>query len=507
MFNNGKVASLKAITMALISLLTCCILQLQSAHAISGDPDYDPANIDPNSSRSLTIHKFLRDAPASSSNSGGEPVANPGDLGKPLQNVKFQIKQVDADLLTNDGFAKARELAKTRPSQNSTIPYKGFDKQVTTGADGTVKVSDADGIPVGLFVVSELASPDAATTDGKKVTINPAEPFFVFIPMTNSAGNGWNYDIHVYPKNSSSSIEKTVSDAAKNVGDKITYDINSDIPVVEKNGTLNKYAVYDNLDARLIDPVVEVSILNGQKFSEGTDYTLTKNNNKLIVEFNQTGLKKLAEIKTNDNKAKVLVKITATIGSVGETDGIIRNQASLIPNNGVVEGQIPSNEVESKFGKVKVNKTFDGEKKGDLKASFEVYRCSEDRQLYDGPLVINGVSRFDTVDGAVTIDGLQYNDFVNGVPVELNWSSYYCLVEKQTAKGYELLPEPHRFQITEATLKNSTYEVTLDNKKESGTTLPLTGGKGVGLLLGLGILLLGVGTFLTLRNSRNRNER
>lgn len=133
---------------------------------------------------SITIHKFEQE------DSGQDewPEGDPGDgtemsdttgLGTPLANVEFSIWNVTG---TYTGSEDATTIVTTDLSEATDVQ--------TTGADG---VATFAGLDVGVYLVAETNS-DPHTT---RVTPN----FFVSIPMTNPEGDGWLYDVHVYPKN------------------------------------------------------------------------------------------------------------------------------------------------------------------------------------------------------------------------------------------------------------------------------------------------------------------
>lgn len=102
--------------------------------------------------------------------------------------------------------------------------------------------------------MTEIAAPDHE--------IN-AEPFYVTLPMTNVKGDQWNYDVHVYPKNTPDDrklFKKDVKDANSHAfispdsytatpvalvkGNNVTYPISSRI----ENGTLEYYRIQDHFD-------------------------------------------------------------------------------------------------------------------------------------------------------------------------------------------------------------------------------------------------------------------
>lgn len=141
-------------------------------------------NYDPNKTGSITIHKFEQ------KDIGQEewPEGQPGDgtersdatgLGTPLADVEFSIWNVTGTY-TGSEDATTVEIG----TLGETTAKKA------TGDDGVAKFEN---LAVGVYLVAETNS-DPHTT---RVTPN----FFVSIPMTNPDGDGWLYDVHVYPKN------------------------------------------------------------------------------------------------------------------------------------------------------------------------------------------------------------------------------------------------------------------------------------------------------------------
>lgn len=133
---------------------------------------------------SITIHKFEQ------KDSGQDkwPEGDPGDgtviedtasLGTPLANVEFSIWNVTG---TYTGSEDATTIVTTDLGEATDVQ--------TTGADG---VATFAGLDVGVYLVAET-NKDPHTT---RVTPN----FFVSIPMTDPEGDGWLYNVHVYPKN------------------------------------------------------------------------------------------------------------------------------------------------------------------------------------------------------------------------------------------------------------------------------------------------------------------
>lgn len=52
-------------------------------------------------------------------------------------------------------------------------------------------VTSKDNLDLGLYLIVETKVPEEV--------VSTTDPFFVSIPMTNSEGNGWFYDLNLYP--------------------------------------------------------------------------------------------------------------------------------------------------------------------------------------------------------------------------------------------------------------------------------------------------------------------
>lgn len=174
---------------------------------------------------SITIHKFEYN-PSSGATSqqgtGAEGEAAPSGA-KPLGGVTFEIYKVQNEewlkayyggqaAATGQDFSNID--ASNYYSTNSTtgaITVNGSKiDTVTTATSGTdIGVAKKDGLDLGLYLVVETSSPDKVTS--------PAAPFLVSVPMTRIADTtttnkltDWIYDVHVYPKNSTTYGQVTI---------------------------------------------------------------------------------------------------------------------------------------------------------------------------------------------------------------------------------------------------------------------------------------------------------
>lgn len=176
---------------------------------------------------SITIHKFEYN-PSSGATSqqgtGAEGEAAP--LGaKPLGGVTFEIYQVQSQTWLESYYggqvtASSQDFSKmdasdyyTKNSTTGAITVNSGATKVATVTTTTTEtdkgVAKKDGLALGLYLVVETKAPDKVTS--------PADPFLVSVPMTRIADNDttnkltdWIYDVHVYPKNSTTYGQVTI---------------------------------------------------------------------------------------------------------------------------------------------------------------------------------------------------------------------------------------------------------------------------------------------------------
>lgn len=174
---------------------------------------------------SITIHKFEYNPSSgapSQQGTGAEGEGAPAGA-KPLGGVTFEIYKVQNEewlkayyggqaAATGQDFSNID--ASNYYSTNSTtgaITVNGSKiDTVTTATSGTdIGVAKKDGLALGLYLVVETSSPDKVTS--------PAAPFLVSVPMTRIADTtttnkltDWIYDVHVYPKNSTTYGQVTI---------------------------------------------------------------------------------------------------------------------------------------------------------------------------------------------------------------------------------------------------------------------------------------------------------
>lgn len=223
-----KLKRLFAAVLSTALALSLCAMPAMAADGTTaaGTPLADGMPVwDTTQKGSITIHKFEYN-PSSGATSqqgtGAEGEAAPSGA-KPLGGVTFEIYKVQNEewlkayyggqaAATGQDFSNID--ASNYYSTNSTtgaITVNGSKiDTVTTATSGTdIGVAKKDGLALGLYLVVETSSPDKVTS--------PAAPFLVSVPMTRIADTtttnkltDWIYDVHVYPKNSTTYGQVTI---------------------------------------------------------------------------------------------------------------------------------------------------------------------------------------------------------------------------------------------------------------------------------------------------------
>ena len=521
--------------LGLAAAMTLAAGALVAPTGAAAPADPNGSTIDPDAATTLTIHKCEQTDANGVKEGTGNP--DPQVECKPVAGVEFTITKLNVDLTTPEGW---KQLADAKGDVVKAGALKSNTTQtITTGGDGLASFTDAQ-TEVGAYLVSETRTPDK---------VIPAEDFVVTLPMTNPDNTTkWNYDVHVYPKNTISGVDKKVTDKpAPGSGHDITYTITTSIPKVDYPGgaRIKRYEVVDQLDKRIkkdaLTPVVKIVGQNETPLADTTDYTLITaegaDHNWATIQLTEEGRRKAAEARHNGTgETKVQVTLTAKFDATVNLEGDLSNTAGLIPNDspnftwdpsnpGTKVPGIPTTPVLSKYGKVVVTKTGTDELADKTKyngAQFQVYECTKTAggaTLRDGdpstqavdPLTIGGEKTFTTAgQGMVEINYLRANDYVDGVKKDtLTDEDHYCLVETKAPEGYTLQADPIPFRVLadNATAKASTAVTVTDVPKNAGFRLPLTGANGVIFLTVAGALLVAGGAVVAYANKRRHAAR
>lgn len=222
---------LTGVLSAVMALSVCALPALADDDTTgTGTATTYTSTIDKSKTGTITIHKYLMDTkPSTSSNYGEKLTENdlPKDdkgkaLTKPAEGVGFTLYKV-MDMQTLIDYYDGKydnpvtvETYLTDGKINEEKIVKGTDGQaiIINNTDGHQKLTNKDGevtfdeVPLGLYVAIETTKPAEVTS--------AVAPFLISVPMTkvgksgNEAATEWLYDIHVYPKNQTTTGEITL---------------------------------------------------------------------------------------------------------------------------------------------------------------------------------------------------------------------------------------------------------------------------------------------------------
>ena len=222
-------------------------------------------------------------------------------------------------------------------SQNSTSTKAALEQYMQDCGGTALPETDQNGktgasnLEQGLYLVIETRVPENVTST--------TDPFLVSLPMTTVDGNGWNYDVTVYPKNETGmpDLEKTVreaqADTGKNNGsaddiadgyahtatasdgDVVEYQVISTLPTITSPATaLTTYTFVDSLskgiqynrndvkleffrDKACTDLVAAWTEADGKFTASYTDYDPV-NGSSMTIEMTQAGLGEINSAET-----------------------------------------------------------------------------------------------------------------------------------------------------------------------------------------------------------------
>ena len=424
-----------------------------------------PGNIQvPPGGMTLNIHKCVQPPQPGAPASGAEQQTG----CTPIQGVTFELYKVSSvDLTSAEGWALVPGVR--APESGSTVSGHTTElkNRLVTNPQG---LAQFPGLEIGLYLVveSDTGAPDTKVVLGSR-------PFLVTLPYNTD--NEWNYDVHVYPKNSLAGIEKTVKDdvnTAGYLGQDVTWTVTTDVPRQGENVQINSYVITDTLPAGLTHVSTSMALDNGENIEQGTDVNCTTT---VTCTFTSNGLAKL-----NANPGqKVITTIVTRVTDVtsATADGVFTNTAKVTIND------TDSVEVtaQTTWGQLKIHKFDQTTKKALSNAVFKL--CLE---AHCGNVIASDITTGQ--DGSVTIPVLR--------------PGQYFLVETTAPNGYVLDASPKEITITGGALTlagDPTIEAgaknykPVPNTKQDLPTLPMTGGIGQVALIagGIGMFALALG--------------
>ena len=441
-------------------------------------PTPGPGNVNFDAKGSIIVHKHEQPNPQGEAGDGSDLGVLPGAL----EGVPFTVEQLDIDLTSP---AALDQLEGLRPGDVDVMDG-GYSDTLTTDGDG---IANFTGLPVGVYLVTEGDAP------AELGIVNKAAPFIVVVPT--SIKDTWTYDVHAYPKNSVSKLEKTLDkeadEEAEGQGDEVVWNVKSTAPTLADDDVLKAYQITDTLDTRL--EYVEVrNVMYGAENGEGAvaldpvDYTATVNGQTVTFKLTQSGLDK---VKANSGKELTFDLVTKVVGDIEE--GVIENEATQLTNINDDETTVESDKDETYWGNVNILKQDEANKLQLSGAEFQVFRTEEDATAGKNPIAVNGETTFTTDEnGVITISSL--NVGAGGT------SRTYYIKETKAPEGYVLDETVHKVEVVPGA--NSEVVYTIDNKKQDRPDLPLTGATGTIIFVAAGAALVAIAFGLASRNQR-----
>ena len=303
-----KKNKLRKLGTAMITALM--LVSTLATSAAAANPDGVTSLPDNSSERKVTIHKYAPSADGDLEGDGTEITDGSLNDRTPLGNVEFEIWSVPDNQETSEA-PTAAEIAAITTGNTPVI--------VTTDADGVTSHRFGAGTSKdGKYLIIEKDNP-AVAADGK------SDPFYLSVPLTNPEGNGWLYDIHVYPKNNVKEGPKVNKDVTEIDKKSDTADMDEDVQWIirgeipedlyykstdgkDTDVYAQKYSLTDVLDTALsyVAGSVEVKVADktgtekATALTKGADYTLTEptktKGGTLKVELTDAGKKRVMEL-------------------------------------------------------------------------------------------------------------------------------------------------------------------------------------------------------------------
>lgn len=488
--------------------------------------------------------------------------------GEALQGAKFKVEKLQGDIRKQEDFNRLAKLSqeynKAGAAEKPEITKDtGFTAQ-EIATDGNGKAT-FEGLAAGAYLVTETewenARPaDAGYESNGTETLVPADPFIVFLPMTNPAGDGWISNVNVYPKNSFARVEKAVEDEGKHVlnEDQVTYTLTGIVPSAQEGKKLDWFGLrdaynnteitpdYKNLTVKVISTDgTETELTKGTDFAVGADEGYDSVADENLAAGANAGFfvgVTPSVLKPGD---RVIATVTADLLKGANNDQEVENSVREYfrhstddnsfsevppetppdtPPGDTPPNETPNDKVVSYFGNIQVFKTGeeDGTREALEGATFEVGKCNTDGTDFDGDAIAEGVTG---EDGTFTFEGLHVTDYADDAVIEN--PGKYCLRETDAPAGYsfdkdavyplELTREtknggqPADF-LTNTDVKSANFEaagekiangVAVNNIKRNVPLLPNTGGMGVLIMALAGLTIIGGGVYAARRNSQS----
>ncbi|MBT1035708.1 SpaH/EbpB family LPXTG-anchored major pilin [Canibacter sp. lx-45] len=418
-----------------------------------------PGDIDTSQQGSIIMHKHKQQGPQG--NPGTGQIENPA--GVAIAGVVFKIQKLNLDLTQNTDWETLKNLT---VDQAKTRVVMGSETTQTTDNNGEARFN---GLAVGAYLVTETNAPDNV--------VKKAAPFIVTVPHPNG-NNTWNYNVHVYPKNTvSAKPSKTLDDkGATKLGDSVTWTITQTLPELQQGETFTEVSFTDQLQEGL-EYVETTAQVDGREV--GVTVAATGNGNRTL-----TG--HLDDTTTLRGGQTVTFKITTTVNKPGKivntanvriktSNGGDTTQQTPDPDPNGGPGGGPGGAPTIFFGYFDIQKYVTGTMIVISGATFELY---------------TGNTCTTKVDLQETLITRDTGKLVSPIPVK---AGTYSIKEIKAPTGYVLNDTCTQVTVGENNTLTNPATVTVYNSKAIVPALPLTGAQGQTIMLTTGGILITAG--------------
>lgn len=528
---------LLAIITALVMLLTAATISVAAAGA----------TVDYSRSAGLTVCKtdkdgnplqgvvftYLKIGSVGTANAGGTVQTSVSALSDGLAAL---LELPEADSYTVDSISNALQAAM---EANLTAAVNALEGYVAAHGGTAMPETDATGrtaasaLPLGLYLVVETAVPENVT--------DTTAPFIVTLPMTAAGGDGWIYEVTVYPKNQTGNptLDKSVREAGgdayadtatASIGDVIEYRIISTLPTIGSTATyLTQYSFVDTAASGIgytRDPVsiklYADSALTSLAATWDEDdgiFTVTYADNTMTIAFTAAGL---AGINAGCGSYTLELCYTATL-TADAALGVSGNDNTVTlewaRSNTDYSGTLTDGCTVYSYG-IELTKRFSADGGDYTAVSFSLYNDTDGCYLtaaeQNGVWTVTGTTEDEAEATALAVnaDGKLY---IRGIEPD-----GYRLTELTTSEGFKLLQSGIEVVITVAedggascTVNGEDGAMTADGESQGAyaaltvvnnpeTKLPGTGDVGTWALTVIGAVALAGAVILLSGRSKER---
>lgn len=497
--------SLSRLRRATIAAVTAILLAMVGLIGVGSAANAAPSfgNINENASGVIHIHKHETQTStgAVASPDGSESIPSDGVAG--VTFTAYEIVDGDGnliDLTVPGNWEYLNGLSVSADGSTLNGAPAGWTIGDVAGVSGATNADGEASInieTIGAYVVVE--------TDAPANVIQTALPFIVTMPFPH--GNGWLYDVHVYPKNGLTDVSKSIeAQEGLGLGSVVSFPVTTDLPGLEPGLDFTSFVIQDTLDNRLGNLEVASVQVNGVDVPSA-HYDVVANGQTLRVEFNVNSSDTQAWLRANGGE-QIVTTFEGTVESIG--NGVITNEATIFVNDPNEDNGITSDPVRTNWGDLKIRKVDSSDSAATLDgAQFEVYAIdnayTEPSDLEAAiagatPLTVGGESVFSSLDGIVTIPGLFVSDSENA-PVDAQ-SRWYVVKEIQAPAGFVTPEGAAALRAVNVQIGvTAEQDITVENIQQDVPELPLTGAAGQILMIigGIALLLIAAGLVMMKR--------